>query len=167
MICDLSIVRGYPATTVQCAFRYNVTLVSLTDPPRIRTLVLRHDDSVDFSDLDVQVNTTLNRAVVLLDSKFDGNFDLYSANGSVIVADLDGAEQSHPEAFSGSLPPHRRSLEYRHDSASRARGCVKRGAMTQDQKVNVQVRNHLALVALGFVEPGQDSPSIADIAGLS
>jgi hypothetical protein len=120
---------------------------------------------VDSSDLDVQVNTTLNRAVVLLDSKFEGTFDLYSTNGSVIVADLDGAEQNHAEAFSGPIPQYRRSLEYQQDSASRAQGCVKRGGSTQNPKVNVQVRNHLALVALGFVKPGE-VPSIAQIGGL-
>jgi hypothetical protein len=132
-----------------------------------RTLVFRHDDSVDFSDLDVQVNTTLNRAVVLLDSKFEGNFDLISTNGTVIVANLDGDQHNQSETMSGSFPTmYRRSLEYEHESSSRAQGCVKRGVSPLNQKVNLQVRNHLALVALGFVKPGDNTPSIADL-GLS
>ena len=137
--------------------------------PFFRTLIFRHDDSVDFSDLDVQVNTTLNRAVVLLDSKFEGNFDLYSANGSVIVADLDGDVHNQTESFTGTFPfPYihlRRSLDYQYDAASWAKGCVKRGTSSSSQ-VNLQVRNSLALVALGFVKPGDNSPSVADL-GLS
>ncbi|KAF8578716.1 hypothetical protein K439DRAFT_456139 [Ramaria rubella] len=142
------------------------TSVTCDDSPV--TLIFRHDDSVDFSDLDVQVNTTLNRAVVLLDSKFEGTFDLYSTNGSVIVADLDGNEQDEVGMLSGSFPDsneYRRSLAYQHDSVSQARGCVKRGepSTSQDQKVNVKVRNHLALVALGFVNSGDTSPSIVGL----
>jgi len=137
------------------------------------TLIFRHDDSVDYSDLDVHVNTTLNRAVVLLDSKFEGNFDLHSANGSVYVADLDGDGngENASEGLSGSFPYYRRglgfarNLEYTRESWSRARGCVQRrdAPPRPDQKVNVEVQNHLALIALGFVKPGDNTPSIAEL----
>lgn len=144
------------------------TKVSCNDSPV--TLIFRHDDTVDSSDLDVQVNTTLNRAVVLLDSKFEGSFDLHSTNGSVILADLEGNERTAPDNLQGPLPPFRRSLEYARESESRTTGCVKRGAgpppPSPDQKVNVKVQNHLALIALGFVKPGDDTPSIAGL-GLS
>ena len=117
------------------------------------------------SDLDVQVNTTLNRAVVLLDNKFEGNFDLHSTNGSVILTDLEGGEHSVADSLSGPLPQYRRSLEYQRESVSRTRGCVRRGASSTspDQKVNVQVQNHLALIALGFVKPGDNTPSITGL----
>ncbi|KAF8517646.1 hypothetical protein JB92DRAFT_3142272 [Gautieria morchelliformis] len=154
-----------PLATSNSTRPWYSTKISCDDSPV--TLVFRHDDSVDFSDLDVQVNTTLNRAVVLLDSKFEGNFDLISTNGSVIVADLDGNQHNQPEEMTGTFPTlYRRSLEYEHQSASRAQGCVKRGPPPLTQKVNLQVRNHLALVALGFVKPGDNTPSIGDL-GLS
>ena len=131
----------------------------------VRTLYFRHDDSVDFSELDVQVNTTYNRAVVLLDSKFEGNFDLISTNGTVIVAELDGNIRSQAESFSGVFPPppYRRSLEDEFDPVSRETGWTKRGILPASQTANVQVQNSLALVALGFVKPGDNAPSIAEI----
>jgi hypothetical protein len=161
---DLSTARKSPAMIAQCACAF-VVLCSSQFTSSTRTLIFRHDDSVDSSDLDVQVNTTLNRAVVLLDSKFEGNFDLHSTNGSVILADLDGDERTAPEELSGPLPVYRRSLEYTRESGSRTRGCVKRGEAPgpPDQKVNVQVQNHLALIALGFVKPGDTAPSIAEL----
>ncbi|KAF8520450.1 hypothetical protein BU17DRAFT_89040 [Hysterangium stoloniferum] len=137
------------------------------------TLIFHHDDSVEFSDLTIQINTTLNRAIIILDDKFEGQFFLDSTNGTVLVSDLDGDARIHgptfhevfPDSNPGQNPdqdPYRRSLKFEHLSTSHARGIVKRGSLPplppDNGKVNLQIQNHLALIALGFVSSGQTSP---------
>lgn len=129
------------------------------------------------------MTTSLNRAVILLDSKFEGSFDLHALNGSVLVTDLDGDAQFHTQSFYDIFPDvyYKRSLELQHDSPSRVRGCVKRdGRLSSrgaDEKVtvpspdggptaNVIVNNNMSLVALGFLQPSQTSPILKDL-GLS
>jgi len=148
------------------------TQISCDDSPI--TLVLRHDASVDSSLLNVQLNTSLNRALVLLDSKFEGNFDLSAVNSSVLVADLDGDTHSHLNSFGDTFPEHyyKRSvdiLDFEHRSSSRAVGCIQRRDNGGDSgsggsRAQVNVQNTMGLVALGFFTGNQvTSPILTDL----
>jgi len=129
-----------------------------------RTLLLRHDSTVDSSLLNVQVNTSFNRALVVLDSKFEGSFDLDASNSSVLVADLDGDAHLHPNSFSNVFPEYysKRSLEFQHRSSSRAIGCIERRDNDDGpaSRAQVNVGNRMGLVALGFIQPGQTPPIV-------
>jgi len=139
-----------------------------------RTLVLRHDATVDSSQLNVEVTTSLNRALVLLDSKFIGSFNLEALNSSVLVTDLDNDTHLHPEVFSNTFPEYypsgskRSFVEFDHRSEDRAVGCIQRrdqgpGDGGSNDKggpqAQVHVQNNMGMVALGFIQSGQQQIS--------
>lgn len=135
-----------------------------------RTIILNHTDDLSFSELDLNVNTTLNRALVLLDEKFEGAFALRSINGSILVADIDATANLSEGSLDGSFPTssyYRRSLDIRSHSSAELHGVVRRddrgkGPLDTGQ-LNVQVQNYLALVAFGFFQSGDPNPTIAEL----
>lgn len=135
-----------------------------------RTIILNHADDVSFSNLNLNVNTTFNRAVVLLDEKFEGSFALRSNNGTILVADIDATTNFNNGALDGSFPSsmyYRRSLDIRSYSSTELHGLVRRDGdddrSSNSGRIDVQVENYLALAALGFYQLGDPNPTIAEM----
>lgn len=131
---------------------------------------MNHADDVPFSDLDLNVNTTYNRALVLLDENFEGSFALRSNNGSILVADVDATTNFNNGVLAGSFPSstyYRRSLDIRSYSPTELHGRVRRDGdddkPSNSGRINVQVQNYMALVAFGFFQLGDPNPTIAEM----
>ncbi|GJJ06338.1 hypothetical protein Clacol_000529 [Clathrus columnatus] len=134
------------------------------------TIILNHADNLSHSELNLNVNTSFNRALVLLDNKFQGEFSLRSINGSILVADIDATTNFDSGTLEGSFPSppyYRRSLDIQTHSPTELYGVVRRDDGGEDSpntgQTNVQIQNYLALVAFGFFQSGDPNPTLAEL----